>query len=80
MVVFQNHTNFKLVESNYGQTGEYGGYNFADTHEATFTEIGWSVLIEYLFNKIVCAGTLINNRYVLTSAYCVQDLINGEYS
>ncbi|KAF2898008.1 hypothetical protein ILUMI_08173 [Ignelater luminosus] len=43
--------------------------------EASIGEFPWLALLESNENGFICGGVLINNRYVLTAAHCIDDTI-----
>lgn len=67
-----NHRNAILLPENCGKTRAWG---FLNGNEANLFEFGWSVLLKYrkTGNPLVCGGSLINEKYILTSASCVRN-------
>ncbi|CAG4931378.1 unnamed protein product [Parnassius apollo] len=69
----ENHPNVKLLSED---CGEIDGNRIVGGSAASLYEFPWIVLISYKYGqslKFECAGTLINSKYVLTAAHCVQN-------
>ena len=39
-------------------------------------QVPWQVLIENMATKEICGGSVINLRFILTAAHCVDDFMN----
>ena len=39
-------------------------------------QVPWQVLIENMATKEICGGSVINLRFILTAAHCIDDFMN----
>ena len=39
-------------------------------------QVPWQVLIENMATKEICGGSVINLKFILTAAHCVDDFMN----
>ncbi|KRT84689.1 Trypsin [Oryctes borbonicus] len=67
-----NHPNLRRLPMNCGPVRAWGLYN---GNEANLFEFGWSVLFQYKKpgDPYICGGSLISNKYILTSASCIRN-------
>lgn len=83
-----NHRNFKLLPEECGLLPIPD--KIRDGKNANLHEFPWMALISYNTNegpKFKCGGSILNEKYILTAAHCITDLVSpllgvrvGEYA
>ena len=62
---------------------DIGGKNYFDNHmvitngvRAQEGQVPWQVLIENMATREICGGSVLNLKFILTAAHCVDDFMN----
>uniref|UniRef100_U5ELY5 Putative trypsin-like serine protease n=1 Tax=Corethrella appendiculata TaxID=1370023 RepID=U5ELY5_9DIPT len=74
-IPIQDHPNLKLLKPKYCGTN-LNGHRMPEEAKPIFHQYPWIGLLEYYFatensTRVLCIGTLINSRYLVTAAHCV---------
>ncbi|KAJ8925739.1 hypothetical protein NQ315_009587 [Exocentrus adspersus] len=71
-----NHKNIGLLPKDCGYLGSPD--KIRNGKDAKLDEFPWMALLSYNTNRgpqFQCGGTIVNNKYILTAAHCISDLI-----